>query len=180
MNDWTQRVVISGKKFSWRQVTSGVPRGSLRYSNIFINDLENEAESTLSKFMVHKDDQSSIWERVLQTGYVESSIWISRWGEKFWPCPSQWELVFKSLLRSGASSRFLCSPHHTPLPASQVCKFLLVQIFCLSQTIISRQRLFRFYCHKECEERSTVKKKVLPALICIRTCYSDQGTLSLC
>lgn len=63
------------------------------------------------------------------------------------------------LLRSGASSRFLCSPHHTPPPASQVCKFLLVQILCLSQTIISRQRLFRFYCRKECEERSTVKTK---------------------
>ncbi|KAK4831032.1 hypothetical protein QYF61_014920 [Mycteria americana] len=44
-----QRVVISGIRSSWRPVTSGVPQ-ELILLDIFINDLGDETECTLSKF----------------------------------------------------------------------------------------------------------------------------------
>lgn len=95
---WTQRVVVSGTKSSWWLVMSRVPHGPIIGSflfNIFINNLENGVECTLSKFTNTKRGNGwltrpcSHLERLWQAGEV-------RWQESSQKGSKNWEKADKN------------------------------------------------------------------------------------
>lgn len=60
LNSWTQRVGVSGAKFKWKPVKSRVLQGSVPSSiffNLFIKNLNDGVEGTLSKFT----DDAKLW-----------------------------------------------------------------------------------------------------------------------
>ena len=89
----TQRVVINGKSSTWRQVTSGVPQGSILgpiLFAIYINDLEENIEDTVSLLKKFADDtklaqqiNSEADKAALQSCLNQLWNWTDVWGMKF-------------------------------------------------------------------------------------------------
>ena len=89
----TQRVVVNGKFSDWKPVTSGVPQGSILgpvLFIIFINDLEDELDGSLTIIKKFADDTklgqhiSTVNDRdILQNCLDKLERWGERWGMDF-------------------------------------------------------------------------------------------------
>lgn len=81
LNCWVQRVLIGGRKYSWRQVISGVPQQSIPF-NIFISGLDRKTECALSKFV---DNTEFGGVAVTPAGYVsiqKDLDMLEKWGRR--------------------------------------------------------------------------------------------------
>ena len=90
LNDRSQRVVVNGKFSSWREVTSGVPQGSVLgpvLFLIFINDIDSSLTSSISKFA----DDTKLYRKVndekdaslLQKDLDRLLTWSQTWQMSF-------------------------------------------------------------------------------------------------
>lgn len=71
-------VVSSSTKSSWRPVTRGAPLRSILWPillNIFINDLDNRAECTLSKFTDDTTLEGVIYQQIVLPFRQISTVW---------------------------------------------------------------------------------------------------------
>ena len=90
INSWlhgrSQRVVVNGHFSSWKEVTSGVPQGSVLgplLFLIFINDIDSSLTSSISKFAddtklyrkVSDNDDASMLQRDLDRLFSWSQTW---------------------------------------------------------------------------------------------------------
>jgi len=90
LRDRKQRVVVNGENSEWKEVESGVPQGSVLgpvLFTVFINDLDNRIESSISKFA---DDTKLIGMAgskantdIIQEDLNKLNEWATKWQMSF-------------------------------------------------------------------------------------------------
>ena len=90
LNERKQRVVINGWESEWKEVTSGVPQGSILgplLFIIFINDIDYGIVSVLSKFA----DDTKLFRNVLK---IENAFTLQDDLHKLYEWSMDWQLLF--------------------------------------------------------------------------------------
>ena len=90
LSDRKQSVVVDGSQSSWRDVSSGVPQGSVigpTHFLIFINDIQDNIKSPLRLFaddcVVYREIVTDDDYHILQQDLLQLSSWSATWQMKF-------------------------------------------------------------------------------------------------
>ena len=90
LSDRKQSVIVDGSQSSWRDVSSGVPQGSvigLTLFLIFINDIQDNIKSSLRLFaddcVVYREIATDDDYHLLQQVLLQLSSWSATWQMKF-------------------------------------------------------------------------------------------------
>ena len=92
LEDRKQRVVVNGKHSSWREVTSGIPQGSVLGPLLFVLYINNLPDTAISQVFLFADDTKLYGQirkdsdhKIFQNNILKLQSWADDWLLKFHP-----------------------------------------------------------------------------------------------